>query len=591
MNEQITVEAVEAAWLADDKRVVAPWRSRLEQDAAQLVAGVEASICDRPAYSVQSEGLKLARHIAHLGRVENDERLLDAAARIADELFVRYFNPAGTFVEYDKAWLQPHELWRSIPWGTGFRSNAQLDLFDLVGDRLAQEARQMQLDAFVRIGRWIHRNPICGSFVFNCVADLGRALWRIGALVGEPSFCANAIAFVRERIERDLDADGFCHGENGGVSGTYQIVGADFLADLAHDCGDSTLLEAVARMSRANVAWASPTLVFPGNFGTRSGDHRPVAARALLVGAANGDRASASLVHRFGRHAWSRDLSLWRAALAVVPQDAPQQAVRTFAGLDATVVRCGPWTAWLSNYARSLWGRGFIDLFHAGLGDFVFATLHALPSKVEKTKLRLGDTSDWAGFPRVRVVAENGDAFDSHQSVDVPPSITQATDALHVEWTEVLRDRAGNAGPRLHVRLTLGNADLMIDARLSDATGFTSATFDFHVLRRPASFAGIWWGDDLDAINNGRLPRHGGWHVERQFLTREVKRWAVQIDNALLAIDFIGAPAEASVTASVLESATVHTGNIGGARLRVSVPDPDDASLSVTCRLITPSAA
>lgn len=298
---------------------------------------------------------------------------------------------------------------------------------------MTDEERDWWRGRLRRLGGWIHRNRVVGTFVVNCAVELCHALWRVGGEVGEAERQAWALSALHERIDRDVDAEGWIHGENDGCSGAYQLVGLECHDAFAVRSGDAIVTDAFRRGIATVLRFAAPDLRFPGNLGTRSTTLRRISGEALLRAAAVGVGAAATAVRERSDIAWSEDVDLWCRALATPPAVDGVENVHTFPGVSGHVLGAGPW---FGDYDKSLWARGFTNLWHDRLG-LVFSTLHSLPAEVEEAKLRLGDTSDWAGFPHVRVL-HDGIAYDSHQRI---ASLYLGDDGI--AWSEPLLSRAG----------------------------------------------------------------------------------------------------------------------------------------------------
>lgn len=566
----ITLIQIEAAHREESRRAILAAGVRTGMAAVEVIALLEAAGRERPTFSLLTAGQQLASHLLHLAHTgENESEYRRLAADLADTLCRRYLTPEGTFLEYDHcSWLTRGEMWRTIPWGTAFRGSGMFALYQQLGDALPAESREWWREGLGKIARWICGNPVAGSFVFNCVIDLCGLLWRIGRAFDEEPWMRAALEAGLGRIRRDLDDEGFIQGENGGCSGTYQLVGARLLARFAWESRNAELLAANDRVVVALLGFSTPTLIWAGNFGTRSNTFEPLRGEPLLVSAAQGDGVAAFRVRERGEPAWSRDLALWEAALATEPAAPDTVPVRTFAGIESVKVTEGPWVAWFCNYDRSLWTRGFADLWHGALDDMVFSTLHSLPSQVEKSKLHLDDTSDWAGFPHVRVSA--GDVtYDSQRSMRNLGA--EQRDGIVVKWDEPLAAPDGSEGGLMRTACHFQGERLRMRIELENLAG--SARADFHVMKRLDAFGGIWWGEDIDAIGRGELPRHGGWHHDRRFGAEEaLGKFGFQIDRILFVFETIALPPGSALALGFLAAAGLHTGNRGGFRLRIELP-------------------
>jgi len=581
----LQIEAIKRFQLADHRRVVQPLLEQAAADPVVIMRLIEEQYRERDTVSFLRVGLDVAARAATLADADNDSRYRDLAVNLADDLLRRYFNPVGSFIEYDRnSWLEPDDLWRTIPWGTGFRGNEMVDVYDLIGEYLPPQSQAWWRDAFERTARWIMGNPIVGSFVFNCALDLCRLLWRIGRRLDNTAWMQWALDAAHERIRRDLDEEGWIQGENGGCSGTYQLVGANFLALFAWESRDPGLIAALERCFDAVTGYATPTLLWAGNFGTRSSHLNRVKSHLLPVMAALGNRVAAHFMQTHGRPDRGRnaeagaiglaspsewpDLALWEAALATPPAAPEYPPLRHFRGIDTIVVRQGPFVASFANYDRAIWARGLINLWHAQHDDMIFATLHALPREVEKSKLHLGDTSDWAGFPHVRVHGDSA-AYDSQQHI--AQIETAQDDGVSVRWTEPLLDREGNAGGALDSHYRFSGARLDMEIALRDLAG--TAQLHFHLLKRPHSFFGNWVGEQVEQIERGELPAHGGLFRDRSFAAGDQRLVAWQIDRAIFVFELLDLPDGATITTGIEQKSGLHTGNLGGFRLRIALPD------------------
>lgn len=568
----LTLEAVQRHHHSAHRRLVDRILNEAGTDPEAVMRLFEAREADNDTVSFLREGLTLAKRAAKLSRSVPDGEgaaYRELAMNLVDHLLRKYLSERGSFIEYDRnSWLEPHDLWRTIPWGTGFRGNLTVDLYDLVYEHLPPESQTWWTDALGRIGGWVYKNPVVGSFVFNCAVDLCGLLWRVGHRLGREDWTRWALAAAAARIARDVDEGGWIHGENGGVSGVYQLVGADFLARFAWESRDEGLKEALSRVFGALVGFATPDLVFPGNFGTRSSHLRRLPPAVILVMAASGDPVAASLLRDHGEAAWSDDLALWEKALETAPRAPEHPPLQAFGGINSVVVREGPFQAHLCDYPKSIWARGFINLWHAGLGDMVFSTLHALPGEVEKSKLHLGDTSDWAGFPHVRVHGE-GAVYNSQQRVEGLE--TEAGEGVTLRWQEPLLDPAGDAGGVLRSAYSFRGEVLEMTLVLEGLVGQTH--LDFHLLKRPDSFFGIWLGEEVESVERGELPPTGGLFRDQSFLAGEARLLALQRDNTLLVFELLELPEGTAVTAGLEGASGLHTSNFGGFRVRLELPE------------------
>jgi len=525
----------------------------------------------RVNYSLMQDGMRLCRDVAIYGRAKQDPRIVAAAARFADALLRKHATPSGAFVEYDRnTWLKSSEMWRTIPWGTAFCGNRAFEAWMELKTDFTPEERAFWRQSFEKTGRWIHRNPVLGGYVFNNVIDLCGLLWRIGREFDHPEWCRAALEVAERRIRRDVDEEGWIQGENGGASGTYQLIGARYLSQFAWEAKAPVLIDAVRRIfARSAMFYATPTLEWTGNFGTRSSDLRQLPGEFVLAAAAFGEPAAAYYVQTYSHASWSADLALWQAALAQQAAAPVYPAVLSFKGISSTVVREGPWIAYFGNYNRSVWARGFASLWHAGHGDWVFSTLNSLQllSPTEKAKARVGDLSDWSGFPHVRV--SNGSAtYDSHRQIAAIE--TANGDGVTVRWIEPLLDDAGQRGGELQSSYHFRGSEIDLRLDLRDLAG--AATLDFHGLRRPNGFVRLWKAREVADILAGGFPSSAGDFQRRALAPAEPRLLAMQIDRTVFAFEILETPSVATVELLGEAESPMHTGNLGGFRLRISVP-------------------
>lgn len=568
-----TLEAI-LSFRREQGRTDAVWLKRQEaEDMTAVMAALTAAHRDEPNFSLMRQGMKLARHAAEFARGEGDAETGRLAATFATALLRRFVTPSGAFVEYERnTWLESGTMWRTIPWGTAFSGNRTFETWRELKDHLAPEEQAFWRTSLENTGRWIHRNPVVGGYVFNACIDLCGLLWRIGHEFGHGDWCEWALAAAAHRLERDVDAEGWIHAENGGVSGHYQLFGGSMLARFAWESKSAVLGDAVRRIfTRCLLPFSTPTLNWPGNFGTRVALLEPLPGTAVLAAAALGDQDAAWCVQNQGRTDWDAEPDLWQAALAAPADNAPNQvAIREFQGISTTVVREGPWMAWFANYEHSIWARGFINLWHAGHGDWVFSTLHSCGqlSASEIAKCQLGDLSDWAGFPHVRVTV--GDRqFDSQQRIE-SLSTTPGPEGVRVAWSEPLLDTDGHPGGKLESVLWFHGAEIEMKLGLSGLAG--DATLDFHFMRRTNGFIRLWSGDEVADILAGRLPLTAGGYDSLAFAPGETPALAIQMDRTVFAFIVQSLPPAASTSLIGETSAGLHTGNLGGFRYRIFVP-------------------
>lgn len=511
-------------------------------------------------------GCELAQRAYAAAQLADDEPGRRRAVAFVDYLLERYVQPDGVFMEYDRnTWLQPHEMWRTIPWGVAFHGNRLLDCYQQMKPDLSPADQRRWAQRLCRTGTWIHNNPVVGTIVWNCGIELCRLLWRLGSEFAEPSWTEWSLTSAHELLSRHLDPQGWITGENGGVSGSYQLIGAEFLGAFALESRDPSLVAAVHRIADLHLQFSTPTLTYLGNFGTRS----PRAGKlmpGLLFAAADLGHAGAAAAVR----GWERPSSSIPAAegrIAVAPRPVTLEPVASYPGIAAHVAREGPWQVWFFNYDRSLWSRGWSGLWHENGDCLLFATGHSLPTTVEAAKLRLSESNDWAGFPHVRVSSKT-QRYDTQQRIDGLEM--DKGRGVTVTWTEPLLSPQGETGGRMRSRLLLEGPVLTLETTLSELAGDT--ILDFHLQRAADRFYALWAGDEVTAIEEGVLPRSGGSFRDRVFDTNPPTRYAVQIDRRIYAFEFRNLPAGAEVILMAAAESGLHTGDLGGVRLRVKLP-------------------
>lgn len=565
------------------------WLSRQDlNDPAAVMDALMERRKEHLNYSLMQDGMRICREAARFARAENDPRLRQAAARFADALLRRHVTPSGAFVEYNRnTWLGPSAIWRTIPWGTAFCGNRAFEAWLELKDEFTPAQRAYWRGEFEKTGAWIHRNPVIGGYVFNAGVDLCGLLWRIGREFDHPEWCAWALEALEHRIRRDVDDEGWIQAEDHGASGHYQLYGLEMMARFAWESKAPGLSDAVRRIvARCCIPFSTGTMDWPGNFGTRVAFLERLPGSVVLTAAALGEAQAAALVREFGEPAWSADPELWRAALATKPEKPVYPAVRHFRGIDTTVVRAGPWVAYFGNYDRSIWARGFMDLWHAGHGDWVFSTLNSLHglSAAEKAKTRMGDLGDWAGFPHVRVTA--GDKqYDSHKRIDALE--TREGDGVTVTWSEPLLDDAGQAGGTLRSTYRFKGQEIELTLELGGLVG--ESRLDFHFMRRPNGFIRLWAGEEVADILAGRLLRTNGDYQDRVFKAGQEKLFGVQVDRTTFAFETVAVPDSATLTLVSETEKGLHTGSFGGFggfRFRIAVPAEKNYTVKLRLRAV-----
>jgi hypothetical protein len=536
--------------------------------AAEIVAQLQRRNESQRNFSTMNAALSLCRDLLMLhtsGHAPTAARVRAIVAYVCE----RYIGRGGAIVEYDRcAWMSDQQVWFTMPWGTAFHGNTLVDVYESIGDVLRPSEREQWQQWLRRIGNWVCSNPVVDTIVFNCGVELLRLCWRLGQVLDRPAWSQWALSRMDQRLERDADDDGLFHAENGGVSGFYQLIGLRFLARFAWESDSDALKQIVLRATASAIDWSTPTLVHPGNFGTRTSRLARLNDEVLVAAAAFGDSHAAHLVRRHGQPGWSRDLALWRQALATTPRPRPLPAIRRFHGIDATVFRHGPFIGWVSNYPSSRWARGFINLWHRDAGDMIFSTLHSLPTPVEWAKLNLQQSSDWAAFPHVRVRGDAG-TFDSQQGM-ARCEVVQDPDGITLSLDETLRSQQDAVGGRVSGRYRFGDDGLSIHLELSELAG--QATVSFHILRRRDRFAGFWDGENVERVLSRQLADTGGWPRDRSLDLSSTGKVGIQIDQVLYVFELAHCPPDTRLEGRASASAGLHTDNHGGLELRLELP-------------------
>ncbi len=540
-------------------------------DPESVMAGLMERRKDRFNYSLLRDGMGICRNVFVYGRARQDHQMVQAAVEFANALLQKHATPSGGFIEWTwNTWLEPADMWKTIPWGTAFCGNQVFDTWILLKDEFSPEQRKFWRQSLENTAMWIYENPIVGGYVFNNTIDLCGLLWRIGMEFDNPEWCQWALDTAEQLILRDVDKEGWIKGELGGASGHYQLSGAYYLARLAWYSKSPELEEAVHRIfNKSTLPYATSTLNWPSNFGTRFGGLRIVPGGFVLIAAALGNPEAAYFVKNYGQPFWSNDMEMWRSALSQNAAEPVYPSVIKLDGISSTVVREGPWVAYFSNYDRSVWSRGFINLFHSGHGDWVFSTLNSLQalSPTEKLKSRVDDLNDWAGFPHVRVTNRDNH-FDSHKHIT---SIETATnDGVRVNWSEPLQNNEGENGGTLHSSYRFLENEIEINLELLDLIG--DSQLDFHFMRRPNGFIRLWTGREVEDIFAGRLLRTQGTNHNRIFKAGDVSLIGVQVDRTTFGLEVLEVPPSARLMLVEEDETFLHSGNLGGFRFRIMVP-------------------
>lgn len=575
----LTLEAIlEHNRLADLHRI----QSLLDKhgpDAPAVLAALRQEHQSAPIVTLFRKGMNIVWSALNVAD-EKNRPLSDPAGTLAADLAVllvrTYARPEGGFLEYDwNSWVPAEDMWRTIPWGTAFHGHVMLEVWTRLGARLPETERAFWTAHLERTGAWIFKNPVCGSFVFNCGLHLLSLLWRLGKTFDRAEWTQWALATTHHRLARDVDAEGWITAENGGVSGVYQPLGAGFLAQFARESGDARLQETSRKMLELHARFASRELQWAGNFGTRSSSFGLVNPLQIIEEAAAGNGHAAALLRRCVTLAWTDSGThtqtlfhpeVWRRAFATTPTPEPVQgATDHFPAIESSVVRAGGFHASFFNYAKSLWARGFASLSHS-TGP-VFSTLHSLPTEIEKSKMLLGDTSDWAGFPHVRIDGPGG-PWNSQQRMS--PLNINTSGVVTVTWTEDLLNSAGEAGGTASFSCRFEENALLLGVELADLSG--GATLDFHLQRETGKFTGYWLGEEVRQIRAGIPPADGGQFWDRDFAPAATRLAAVQLETVLYTWELLEFPGDTQAVLGLRKSDGLHTQNRGGIRLRLQWP-------------------
>ena len=562
-------------------RLEAHWLGKQDLlDPEAAMAALQERRKDRVNYSLLRDGLKVCHDAAVYARAAGDDTALQQAATFADALLRKHVTSSGGIIEWDRnTWLEPWQLWRTIPWGVNFSGNQAYETWLVVRDALTPEQQDFWRQSLERTGEWIYGNPVVGGYVFNCGIDLCALLWRLGDAFDRPVWKRWAVETASARIARDIDDEGWIQAEDGGSSGFYQMVGADLLARFAWESQEPVLIAAVHRLfARSALPYASPALDWPGNYGTRTSRLRKVSEHLVLAAAAFGDRHAAHFVQTFAHPGWPGNPDLWRVALATPTETPSYPAVARFEGIDSTVLRFGPWAAYFNNYDRATWTRGFTNLWHTGHGDWVFSTLHSLAplDSSLQAKSRLDPTADWAGFPHVRVAGRDV-TFESQQRIDRLDAADE-TDAATVRWTEPLLARTGATGGTMDSDYRFEEDGVTLRIALRDLAG--AARVDFHFMRRQDAFVRLWVGNEVADILAGRLLSAQGHYETRRLPAGQPRLYGVQVNRTVFAFEVIEAPAGADISLVNETPKGLHTGDLtgfpsGGFRFRIDLPETD----------------
>jgi len=484
-------------------------------------------------------------------------------------------------IEYDRtSWVPPDDLWRTIPWGVNFRGNEMFDVYKLIKDDLSPDQLKWWQESLQKLGGWIYKNPVVGSFVFNCSLDLSRLLWRLGKEFNNSAWIHWALWAAEERIRRDVDEEGWIQGEDGGCSGHYHLAGAWILARFAYESKLPFLQNTLKRIFPSFMGYCTPDLNWAGNFGTRSSglislspskfpSNFSIFSTIILVMGALQDPVAGYFIENYADPSWDGNFELWQEALKAPSKKPNYKKIKKFKGIESVVLREGQYVAYMCNYSKSVWARGFINLWHEEHGDWLFSTLKSLPSEMESTKkkLHLGDTNDWAAFPHVRVLTDNN-RFDSQQQVIGLQ--TRSDNGIHMSWKENLTDPQGNNGGTMRSLYSFKGDTLDMEIELNNLAG--KSQIDFHLFKRTKSFLGFWFNEEVEAIEKGELPLSGGQYSGRSFKSDEIELLGIQIDKSIFVFEFLEVPNISLITCFFPITSGLHTSNFGGTRVRIEPP-------------------
>ena len=543
----------------------------------------QALVSDEDRSRLFLNGMNTVQEAYYLYRETKDEKLMQFATNYADYLIELFAQPEGHFIEYEKApWLTTETLWYTIPWGTAFSGTEMLETYQLLKEHFNEEQLYRWNKHLTNTADWIYENPILGSYVFNCTIDLCHLLWKIGKELDNESWKSWALTSAKGLIDREVDQEGWIHGEHG-VSPAYQLLGSDFLALFAWDSKDSSLIETTHKLANVIIRYSTPSLYWNGNFGTRSNALDQIGKlsgkHCLMVSAAYDNEEAAYLVHQYGEPYWSNHMDIWETVLAKNGASPEYQQLQEFNGIDSYVFRKNGWQAWFNNYDESLWAKGFTGLWHESLEQVAFSTLHSLPTDVEKAKLRLGDTRDWAGFPHIRI-EHGGIPYDSHQEL----IHFEADTTGNVHWIEPLLSPKGTKGGSMSCNYRFADT-LQLMISLEKLVGQPVA--DFHLMRKEDQYFTIWPEESLEVYVAGRLPENN--LRELSFDANEHQRVGLQINQQVFCFQWDKLPDGSFVTVGLLKAEGLHTRNYGGARVRIELPEGmDNAELALKFYQVKP---
>lgn len=565
---RLTLATIKSYYTDLYQEEVMPVYKKAGTDAEKIYKLLVKKSEDEFNVSLARDGFEFALAAHRLGAAKNADSLKQMAINIATYIVDTYLRPEGYFLEYDRnTWLSGNEMWRTIPWGTAFRGNEMMDVYQELYNDFTSEQREEWRRDIKKIGAFIQGNPIAGGFVFNATIDLCRLLWRIGDQLEHQEWKDWSIEAAYTLIRRNVDEQGWILGENGGASGRYQLVGSKFLAEFAYESQDPLLIETIDEIFSMEISFATPTLMWIGNFGTRSDHLGTIDPEIILYEAAMGNFQAGWLLQQYGEPSWGSNIKVWKKALSVSLKEPEYEKVVTFPAIHGTVVREGPFQAWFFDYEKSIWARGFAGLWHADHNNVIFATMHSLPEEVEKDKLRLDETTDWAGFPHVRITGTD-QTYDSQQ--DMQNLTVGREQGVHVNWQEELKSSQGSTGGIMESTYSFEDNVLTMDIRLKQLKG--PAYLDFHVMKKADDLFSIWAGSEVDSIRAGILPASGGSFRDRAFDAAETRQFALQINQDVYGFTLGQAPERTKIILGILKYNGLHTRNHGGVRMRLELP-------------------
>lgn len=539
---------------------------------------------DKDRYRLFLKGMNTVQASYFLYKKTNDDMLKKLAIGYADFLIEKFSHPEGHFIEYEKApWLEDKNLWYTIPWGTAFSGMEMTETYLMLKKHFDEEQKVRWRKHLENTARWIYKNPALGSYVFNCTMDLCHVLWKIGEELDNHDWKSWALKSAHELIIREVDKEGWIHGENG-VSPAYQLLGSDFVSEFAWESRDSLLIQTTHKLSKLIIDYSTSNLFWNGTFGTRSNEMGIIGSGlhgedCMLVSAAFGNSEAVYLVNKYGKPDWCEDVDIWENFLANKEEPPVYNSYQEFKGITSSFIRANKWQAWFNNYDESLWARGFTGLWHESLGQAIFSTLHSLPTQIEsaKLKLKLDDVRDWSGFPHV-ISTKNGIDYHSQQSI----LLIEADSIGNVKWLEPILSESGLQGGNMNSKFHFGDT-IEMKIILSDMIGTTKA--DFHLLRKQNQYMTIWTESSIQAMVNGKLPEHNHNYNNRKYSLEVDKnqRIGFQINNQVFCFQIDELPENSKIFVGLMQYDGLHTENYGGSRLRIEFP-PDLKQIELKLR-------